>query len=513
MINRVSLLLLSALILGSITGRAQDIGEAYNLSNLEVQGTARSMGFGNALGSVGGDFSSLSVNPAGIGIYRSSELTVTPTLRFNNASSDYLNNTTGDNNTRFNFNNFGLVLTNAPKGKRYDRHAWKAVSFGIGMNRVADFNRTYTYGGVNNTSSATQAFASDANKNPGNDSISGTLGYLGYQSYLINPDSAGHFSTAVPYAGGINQLRSVQERGGINELALSLGGNYKEKLMLGITVGIPIVNYERDAYYSETLAPDNNDPNPYNFNSFTYSNSVSVTGGGINAKIGAIYKFSDYFRIGAAFHSPTYYSLHDVSDPGITSNVGGSTNSLSTNDYLYENRFDYNLTTPWKGILSATFLLKTYGFITADYEYVDYHSMRYRYPGGIDYNTNLSYQQEADAINQNIKDNYQAASNFRIGAEGRISKIFAVRLGFGYYGNPYKNSDVNGQRIDLSGGFGFHFGHFFTDLAYVHSIYKGDEQPYNIDYSGLLGTPVATIPTATTTYNLNTVALTMGIKF
>ena len=131
MVNRISPILLSAFVLGSFASRAQDMGEAYNLSNLEVQGTARSMGFGNALGSIGGDFSSLSVNPAGIGIYRSSELTVTPTLRFNNASSDYISNTTSDNNTRFNFNNFGLVLTSAPKGKRYERHAWKAVSFGI----------------------------------------------------------------------------------------------------------------------------------------------------------------------------------------------------------------------------------------------------------------------------------------------------------------------------------------------------------------------------------------------
>ncbi len=70
--------LLPALLIGSLGASAQDITEAYNLSNLTVQGTARSMGFGNALGSVGGDFSSLSVNPAGLGVYRSSEFTLTP---------------------------------------------------------------------------------------------------------------------------------------------------------------------------------------------------------------------------------------------------------------------------------------------------------------------------------------------------------------------------------------------------------------------------------------------------
>src|ERR1017187_3397559 len=100
-------LLFPALVAISIISPAQDVREAYNLSNLTVQGTARSMGFGNALGSVGGDFSSLSVNPAGIGIYRSSEISFTPSLKINSATGDYAGTTTSDNNTRFGINNFG----------------------------------------------------------------------------------------------------------------------------------------------------------------------------------------------------------------------------------------------------------------------------------------------------------------------------------------------------------------------------------------------------------------------
>ncbi len=176
------LVLLPALIFGSVAASAQDITEAYNLSNLTVQGTARSMGFGNALGSVGGDFSSLSVNPAGLGVYRSSELTFTPSLRINATSSEYTTVTTMDNNTHFNINNFGLVFTNAPKGKRYDDRNWKTVSFAFGMNRTADFNRNYTYQGKNTTSSGSQVFESDANLNPTGvtDQNSSSLGYMGY---------------------------------------------------------------------------------------------------------------------------------------------------------------------------------------------------------------------------------------------------------------------------------------------------------------------------------------------
>src|SRR5271170_4082159 len=92
-------LFLPAILGMTFSSFAQDVTEAYNLSNTTVQGTARSMGFGNALGSVGGDFSSLNVNPAGIGIYRSSELTFTPSLRVNSATGDYAGSSTTDNNT------------------------------------------------------------------------------------------------------------------------------------------------------------------------------------------------------------------------------------------------------------------------------------------------------------------------------------------------------------------------------------------------------------------------------
>jgi len=509
--NRLSSLLFPALFLSGLAASAQDVNEAYNLSNLTVQGTARSMGFGNALGSIGGDFSSLSVNPAGIGVYRNSEFTFTPSLKVNGATGQYLGQNTSDNNTRFNINNFGLVFTNAARGKRAEKRAWKAVSFGLGMNRVADFNYNYTYQGENRTSSATQAFESDANQNPGNDTTAGSLGYLGYQTYLLNHNDSGRFYSVVPFMGGINQSRTVNVTGHINEYLLSFGGNYKERLLLGVTIGIPSIYYQAVSTYTETLAADNNAPNTYNFQTFSYNNTLTISGTGVNAKLGAIYKFSDRFRIGLAFHSPTYYSIHDVFDPYISANAQGTSTILTTNDYLYENRFDYHFTSPWRAIASASYLFGSRAFITADYEYVDYSAMRYNYSDGYDLNTGNTYQSEQEAINQSIKGMYQAASNFRVGAEVRVTNIFMVRAGFGYYGSPYQSYD--GSRIDLSAGLGLHFHRFFTDLAFVHSMYQSQEQPYNVDYSFVISGPQATIPTATINYSLNNVAWTIGCKF
>jgi len=294
--------------------------------------------------------------------------------------------------------------------------------------------------------------------------------------------------------------------------------------MLGVTIGIPTFRYERDEYYQESLAAGNTAGNPYGFQSFNYSQSLLLTGNGINAKIGAIYKINDIVRIGAAFHSPTYYSIHDEYAPGISTMHNDSVVTYSTGygGGLVGNSFDYNLTTPWKGVLSATVMLNKLGFITADYEYVDYSSMRYMYPGGIDYSSGNSFQQEADAMNQVIKKTYKAASNFRLGGEARVGQFFMARLGFGYYGNAYTpygqaNTPVfyTTERIDLSAGVGFHFKHFFSDLGYVHSMYQGYEQPYSIDYSNgsVISGAAAVIPTAKTSYYVNNLALTLGVKF
>ncbi len=516
-------LLFPALLGITSISTAQDMNTAYNLSNTSVQGTARSMGFGNALGSVGGDFSALSVNPAGIGIYSSSEFTITPSLKLNNTSSEYTGIATADNSAMFNFNNLGLIFTNAPRGKRYDRRVWKSVSFGIGLNRIADFNNSYTYKGQTNTSSGSQVFESDANRNPSAAlayTPGATLGFMGYNSYLLDTNATGKFFTEVPFGGGVSQLKSRQTNGGITEVAVSLGGNYKEKLMLGVTIGLPMFNYQSNTSYQESLSEGNTASNPTGFQQFNYTQSTLVTGGGINAKIGAILKLTNFFRIGAAFHTPTYYSLNDVSNQAIATTGNNSVVLAEDNGGMSRNEFSYNMSTPWKGVVSATLLIRKFGFITADYEYVDYSSMRYMFPGGMDFTNNVPFQAEADQINQSIKKTYQGASNLRLGAEFRLTSAFMVRGGVGYYGNAYtaygentQNGYYTTQRVDLSLGAGFHWRHYFADLALVHGMYTGYEQPYTVDYTQVVSGPAATIPTSKITYATDNVALTMGVKF
>jgi hypothetical protein len=489
----------AAILLGMSVNSAlaQDYTDALRYAYLMPQGTARSMGYGNASGSFGSDFSSVAINPAGLGLYRSGELMFTPNIQTGTVNGKYLGATASDNNTHFSFSNAGVVFTSSAKGKRAESNNWKSVSFAVGVNKLADFNRDYRYNGNNsgqNSSSQSELFAADLNNFPADTLTDGTLASLGKYGNLI--DSAGN--TIVPWKNGINQNRMVQERGGTNEVDIALGGNYRDKLMLGITLGIPIINHSINAYYTESAL--NADPN---FTSYRLAENYTTTGAGINGKFGAIYKFSDYFRIGAAIHTPTYYAMHDESTVVLTNNGTPTTGGVQTLPNTYV--MDYHLTTPWRAVLSATGFIGAHGFITADYEYVDYSTAKFDF--GSNFNNGNLQDVQANA-NQLIKQNLKAASNFRLGVEVHITPVFVLRTGAGYYGSPYTNTNgVNCSSTVLSGGFGFRFPRFFIDASYMHTQYNGLEQPYATPYTNV------TVYNATLQNSISNAAITFGFKF
>lgn len=494
---------------------AQDETDALRFSYLQPQGTARSMGIGGALGALGGDFTSLSINPAGIGVYRRSEVTFTPSLKMNNTQGTYLSTQMDDNSTRFTINNLGIVATSAQRGQRYERSSWKSTSFGFGINRLADFSHNYTYGGRmainpfdNSSSSGAEVFSIDANRYPddvNNSNASGTPAYMGYQSFLL--DTAGGKYIPVTFnTNAVDQQRTVIQKGGISEMAISLGGNYEEKLMLGATLGVPVVRYKREIIYTEKDASGNNNND---FESFEYSETLTTRGSGINLKLGAIYKPVDAIRIGAAIHTPTLMNLKDEFNKSLTASTENLKNTLgfggssTTRVDAPTNTYQYSLVTPWRGVISAAGILGKYGFISIDYEYVNYASARFYFE-----DADRSWQND---INSAIKNSYKGASNLRAGLEGRLDKV-SLRVGFGYYGSPYKTSAVNGDRIELSAGVGFRTDSWFVDLGFVNSQSKMQEQPYTLDPSAP-GYASVMVPTATLKNNFNNAALTFGVKF
>lgn len=500
----ITLLFLSGLFCFS-QSQAQTETDALRYSLLSPGATARSIGLGGAGGSYGGDFSSLSINPAGIGVYRNSKLMITPTLRVNKANSTYLNTNASDHNSKMNLNNLGVVFTYAAKGQEYQQSDWKTFSLAIGYNRLADFNSSIYYKGSNNQSSITDVMSSDAINSGIDENLVPPLGYLGYNGYLLYDDNSSiPQNTILDQGGSLLQTKSRTSSGGIDDWTLSLGGNYQEKLMLGMSLDLISYKYDMDSYFSE----DDETGNPDNdFAYLDYHESLSTTGLGFNLKLGAIYVVSDQFRIGAAFHTPTWSSFSDISDYDLTSNTENlkfRTHQQNTDPVTFVQptqpyAFDYNLRTPWRAVVSATAFLGTHGFITVDYSYVDFASMKYRF--------NNSYSDYQNQVNQAIKDTYQGSNNIRVGVEGK-AKNFLGRLGFAYHSSPLQRSaDFDGQSMDFSAGLGVHLSSFSIDLGYMHTIRKSAEFAYPFLVSHVV-TGLANIQ-----QNNNLVALTLGYQF
>lgn len=503
----IALLLCSGIFCLSQT-HAQNETDALRYGMLSSGATARSIGLGGTGGSFGGDFSSLSINPAGIGVYRHSKVMLTPTLSINGAQSTYLNNKDNDHNSKVGLSNLGVVFAHSATGREYEQSDWKAYAIGIGYNRLADFNSAITYSGINTQSSITDVMSEDAFNNGISEDLVPPLGFLGYQGYVLN--DATHNYASIPHAnildkgGSLLQTKNIETSGGVDDWTLSFGGNYQEKLMLGMSLDMISYKYDRDSYFTEQdeTGNTNND-----FDYLQYHESLSTTGLGFNLKLGAIYVVNDHFRIGASLHTPTWSSFSDQSDYDLTSNTENYKSSIGQSDvnpnsFVQPSQpyaFDYSLRTPWRGVLSATAFIGSHGFITVDYDYVDYASMKY--------NFNNNYSDFEHQVNQAIKDTYQGSHNIHVGIEGK-EKNFMGRLGFAYHSSPYqRSSDFDGQSMDITAGVGARFSAISIDLGYRHSIYKSAEYAYPLLASGVV-TGLAEIQ-----QNKNLIALTVGYQF
>lgn len=128
---------------------AQSQYEALQFMGNELNGTARFVGMGGAMSSLGADLSTMSTNPAGIGMYRSHDVAVS--FGFNNTrtNADFAGSTTKENRTRASFDQIGFVWSTKIGNKTDLRY----LNFGFNYHKRANFNRQfYAKGNLNGAS-------------------------------------------------------------------------------------------------------------------------------------------------------------------------------------------------------------------------------------------------------------------------------------------------------------------------------------------------------------------------
>jgi len=517
-------------LLTYVYGYSQVPEDALRHSWATPSGTARNQAIGGASVSLGGDITSLFYNPAGLGLYKTSEITFSPGLSFYGGKSDYrgTDGTKADNMTRFVIGTSGIVW-----GMPNPYKKWNNSAFSIGVNRTANFNSTIHYKGQNDYSSFTteskNEFAKYSQGYPnltdeqlinqaiGDPSLSYTT-RMNLSTYLVDIDPAnGEIYTRPEDVQSLDnhpllQENTITNKGGITEIAIGFASSNQDKLSIGGSIGVPIVNFRSHRTYTESNTVL---PNDSVFNSMTYTEDYKSSGVGFNFKIGAIYKFSEAFRMGLAIHTPNLFALTDTYHASITSDIGTAYGKFTeTADNLNSlnsipNSYKYDLQTPTRFMLSGTYMFgggqenvkNQRGFITADIEYLNHRWSRFS-SANQDYADDDAYFK---GVNNSVKGYYRGAFNFKLGGEIKLEK-YMVRAGFAYYGNPYKDkSDLKANLMNISGGLGYRNKGIFVDLAYVQTLTKDVNFPYRIS-SG--DNTFATVMGS----NGNAV-LTFGIKF
>jgi hypothetical protein len=441
--KRKAIILAAAFLAGSGIF-AQNVDDALRYSQIFYTGTARFMSMGGAFTALGGDMSTFSQNPAGIGIFRSSEITFSPQLYhigtsagFHGISKDYLYN--------FNLGQAGIV-SNLINGK--GESGLISLNIGYSFNKTNNFNTSARIQGISNSSSMADYWADASYGIPYTD-LSGAAG-IAYDAWIIDTitgTGADTYGTVFSNYGdnpasdyGQNIRRLISNEGYTGEHTFTIGGNISNKVFFGAALGISRLKYT--GHYEHLEKADYNLDSE--FSDFTYTEHFENTGTGVSLKIGTIIKPTDDLRIGLAFHSPTIYRINEYYYDNITSNFTDNSTYESANDPM---RYQYALTTPFRALAGIAYQFKKVALLSLDYEFVDYSTARFSETGD-----NYDYSEK----NLEIKNTLKPTSNIRVGGEFRLNKMY-FRGGYGYYGKVFntneENADMDYNSFSLGAGF------------------------------------------------------------
>lgn len=483
-------LILSAFILSIGSMFAQGELDAYKLSQTDLVGTARSVSLGGAMGAMGGDISAVSINPAGIGIYKSSE--VVTTLNFQNTQTKIESNLGKFDESKFkvNFDNLAFVSVFP-----LNSDVAPFLNFGFSYNRLKNYDRTYSMD-MANPSNLTLAhyMANRANninffdKNPQNelrfkdDSDIYPLQNYDWMAVIgANADLMGYDPTKGFFVSPSNTDANlyVREKGSANTYDFNVGTTFSNIVSVGLTLSVTDMKYR---LYSELTEN-------YSDTYYTLANDIETEGAGFQVGLGVLVSPIKQLRLGVAYHSPTWYNMTDYYSAGYS--------PANPQDGFETGRFrsDYRLRTPdkWTFSLAAFVLDPGDGLfpkisISGDYMLTNYNNMKLFDDNGDE----LSHRP-----NEVIKEDFKMASTLRTGLEVRFTNQFSARVGYSWQQSPlkkeFKNNEVEALTIGsvshftLDGdtnyftyGLGYRFSRsFYADVAFAMRTQKSELRTFS----------------------------------
>lgn len=466
---------------------AQETYQDTKLVDNELNGTARYVGMGGALEALGADISTVGSNPAGVGLFRSSQMSMSGGLV---SQSDATTEPSfGDikmringNKTNASFDQLGLV---------YAMHTGQQsfLNFAFNYHKSRNFDQILNAGGIldkasqNKLTAVKYPYGSDYNWNGVDANYSSLL------TPILNDQGK---QVGLDYLNGTEYLFGQYQKGYIGEYDFNISGNLDDRVYLGLTVGLRDVNYRTNSYYTENLELS------------TSSESweeLHIDGTGFDIKAGVIFRpiESSPFRVGLYVHTPTWYDLSLSSANDVTmSDAQGSAKSGQKADY------DYKVYTPWKFGVSLGHTVANCLALGATYEYADYGSIDNRVNDGGYYDYWGSFYEESSSdnvMNAHTKATLKGVSTLKFGLEYKPMPEFSIRLGYNYVSPMFEKTGFRDGSLEslgsayatstdytnwkstnrITAGLGYQMKKFFVDLAYQYSSTNGEFHPFT-DY-------------------------------
>ncbi len=533
---------------GAAAMNAQSAYDAEIMSTADLNGTARYVGMGGALGALGADLSTMGNNPAGTGLMRTQDISFSFGGLFTGNKG-----TLGEDGGRASVDQAGIVfvlpgdngsLRNINFGVNYQKKRnymsnldqWMNLNGGSQTFQIAEMaDDAY----LNNTAGALTygaiPYATKMGKtDPGVDVTdvrnnvmdskyyhqgiildnykeimvgSTPLKYADYETKFDAYDRgklAGYGYFGIP-ADEANIRKATF--GSNAQIDLNVSTNLDDRVFLGLSVGVYTSSYDRyTAYYEKGI-----DGKTYQIDS-KYHNSAD----GVNVKFGAIFRpvEDSPFRFGIAVHTPTWYNIRDYN----TVYIGETDYTFDSGDYKYRFR------TPWKFNFSIGHTISNMLALGVEYEFQDLASNKY----SSSYGSNL----DMSGCNNDVKANLRTQHTVKVGAELKPAPEWAIRLGYNLVtsgikktANTYINYNSDFTETDYTNwgainritfGLGYRFRGGYIDLAYQLQLQKGDLYAY--DYNGVDHREVGlnynpVIAPTQITNNRSHVMATLGFKF
>lgn len=529
--RNISFFFFLSLVLIGLPLQAQNEIDVLRYARSSTAGTARSLALGGAVTALGVDHSSAYYNPAGFGLSRKSEFSITPTFRMVNTPTSYLGvDGGGASSNKFGISHLGVSFYGDVYryGEEPVEEGLKSYTFAFGFNQLDNYYQQTTATAFNPHSSITemfaeQAFGQNAFELDGNfNSFPG----LAFTTYGIDT-IAGTLDQYMPAVnnGRINQTIKLLEEGRNNEWFIALSGNINDRLYIGGAIGIQDINYEQVFEIKEDDTENvhefyNNNPSDsleFPTESLTFQNSFETSGSGINARIGAIYRVTDAFRIGANLQTPTVLTLTDIYTSSIDHSftvVGNETQTASAESDLSE--YEYCIITPFRASFGALYMIKKYGFLSADVEYTDYVNSKLK----SSYDITSPFYYDFQSENERVDSLFNSTLNYRVGAEVRFDPIY-VRAGGAFLGGVLNEETARYQDINdlsqllsfnpdrrvLSFGIGLRQPTYYLDVVFVNQTNNDKVNPYTLSSVGSF------TPALLSTKNSNSVSVSLGFNF